>query len=148
MQKDSSELSAVEKLWRWQCIVRKGDFDPYEMAILSEVWDKSTAWGKEWAYLALSELATRRRMSRRKVVSTLSGLVERGILTKCHTDIKNGYKINYGEVEAMALGQKGVAVTQKRASQLGHQVPLKEIRKNKDTTSHTTRRRRGASPPM
>ncbi len=50
LQKDSNELSAVEKLWRWQGIVRKGDFDPYEMAILSEVWDKSTAWGKEWAF--------------------------------------------------------------------------------------------------
>ena len=33
---------------RHRCIVRKGDFDPYEVAVLSEVWDKSTAWGKEW----------------------------------------------------------------------------------------------------
>ena len=61
-------------------------------------------------------------MSRRKVVNILSSLVERGILVKCHTDIKNGYKVNYGEVEAMALGQKGVAATQNKGSELVHEV--------------------------
>ncbi len=69
--------------------------DPFHMVIMFQMWNTSTSWSKDWSYLSLNDLAERCVMSRRKVMTTLNGLVELGLLTKRRTPDKTGYMINY-----------------------------------------------------
>ncbi len=122
------KLSAVDKLHRIQEVVRHVEppLEPFKFTVMVHVWDASTSWGKRWGFLSLNDLAERCVMSKRKVMTTLIELVELDLLTRRVTHDKNGYRVNYEVIEAMAMGRKGADMLARKgsgsASVLGHDV--------------------------
>ncbi len=117
--------SAVDKLHDIQEIIRhvRPRLEPFKFTVMAQVWDTSTSWGKRWGYLSLADLAHRCVMSRRKVMTTLAELVELDLLSKRATHGKNGYRVNYGVIEAMAMGSKGADMLARRKAELSASSP-------------------------
>lgn len=109
--------TAAEKLWKSQVITRHAGLDHWKYQIVMLVWDKSTAWGKEWAFVSLDNFSKTTGISRRKVVGLLADLIEAGVLVYKRTSYKNGYSVDY-EVIMAKLGTKG----RQKIDQLVHGV--------------------------
>ncbi len=112
--------SAVDKLHDIQEIIRRirPRLEPFKRSVMIEVADTSTSWGKRWGFLSLNDLAHRCVMSRAKVATTITELVELGLLSKRATYAKNGYRVNYEVIEAMAMGRKGADMLARRRAEL------------------------------
>ena len=69
--------SAVDKLHDIQEIIRhvRPRLEPFKRSVMIEVWDASTSWGRRWGHLSLNDLAHRCVMSRAKVATTITELV-------------------------------------------------------------------------
>lgn len=89
--------------------------DALEQAVLGHLYRLSYGKGADWARVGKKELVLRTGLSHRRLLKTLSGLAEKGIIRPLHRDTKGTlYKMYTVDImQPVAAGKSGPAPTQK-----------------------------------